>query len=151
MVVNTLNGTKLLILSTELFQNSHGLCVSCFTLVDLTQFQLFNVKAKLQQQKPNNLLRKTYLSKPELLLGGTSGHVVACTWHKARVSSLPDSETCQDPLKFSLWEWKSLCWPFRRVTAQMKGQQTSRLLLITSSCCNTCCHPQLVVFSLRKM
>lgn len=46
MVVNTLNDTKLLILSTKLFQNSHGPCVSCFTLVELTQFQLFKVKGK---------------------------------------------------------------------------------------------------------
>jgi len=46
MVVNSLNYMKLLILSTKLFQNSHGLCVSSFTLVEPTQFQLFKVKGK---------------------------------------------------------------------------------------------------------
>lgn len=46
MVVNSLNDMKLLILSTKLFQNSHGLRVSFFPLVELTQPQLFKVRGE---------------------------------------------------------------------------------------------------------
>lgn len=46
MVVNSLNDVKLLILSTKLFRNSHGLRVSFFPLVELTRSQLFRVRGE---------------------------------------------------------------------------------------------------------
>lgn len=59
----------------KLFQDSHGFSVSCFTLVRLTQFQLFEVESETTMAEPCQLLSKLYVPEQELCV---SGHFWPC-------------------------------------------------------------------------
>lgn len=78
----------------KLFQDSHGFSVSCFTLVRLTQFQLFEVESETTMAEPCHLLSKLYVPEQELSVCGHfcpthSGHSMWWTKHIKRTRCIP--------------------------------------------------------------